>query len=402
MTHKVGMLASISLVSTLCFGPLVARPDGHEQRQADVPPALGAAPPVLNEPKSLSGMNLDFTGGAKLGEVFLNLSKQSGVSIILHASASGHETATSADLRGMNFQRALDTLMLQNDLFYKVLDPTAIMVFKKTPQNLQEFETKFIKTFNLVHADVENVRMTLSSVMPQVRLFHDRRLNAITLLATPGDLAKAQQVVNNMDRSRGEVRLQMELVDVSQKASVAAGLLGRVETPANTVDPDRALARVMQDADSKLLASPEVRVVSGEYAEVRIGRKPGLTQTGGEARTTLDVATGKTESTWQMPPRDDLGVRIRVKPRLHPNHEITLEVEYEITDPLKAGEPGRPRISERVIKTSVRIKDGQTSVFGGLLKDEKCESAPERARGGKEQRDRLLAVKAVVVRWDEQ
>ena len=47
-------------------------------------------PPVLNEPKSLSGMNLDFTGGAKLGEVFLNLSKQSGVSIILHASASGH------------------------------------------------------------------------------------------------------------------------------------------------------------------------------------------------------------------------------------------------------------------------------------------------------------------------
>ena len=143
-------------------------------------------------------------------------------------------------------------------------------------------------------------------------------------------------------------------------------------------------------------------MVSGEYAEVRIGRKPGLTQTGGEARTTLDVATGKTESTWQMPPRDDLGVRIRVKPRLHPNHEITLEVEYEITDPLKAGEPGRPRISERVIKTSVRIKDGQTSVFGGLLKDEKCESAPERARGGKEQRDRLLAVKAVVVRWDEQ
>ncbi|BDU74245.1 hypothetical protein [Mesoterricola silvestris] len=61
------------------------------------------------------------------------LGKQSGVTVLLHASAEGLDASTCADLRGMDFRRALDNLMLQNDLFYKALDPTSIMVFRKKP-----------------------------------------------------------------------------------------------------------------------------------------------------------------------------------------------------------------------------------------------------------------------------
>jgi general secretion pathway protein D len=351
-------------------------------------------------------MNLDFTHGAKLGEVFLNLSKQSGVSIILHTSVSAQETSTCADLRGMSFQRALDTLLLQNDLFYKVMDPISIMVFKKTPQNLQEFETRLIKTFYLANADVDGVRQNFNALMPQLRVFIDKRLNAVTISATPGELAKAQQIVNNLDRGRGEVRLQMEIIEVAQKASVAAGLLQMVETPpsqdAKAVATVEALARVMQDGDSKLLASPDVRVLSGETAEVRIGRKLALNQADGGAKTTRNVATAKADDPRHAPSRDDLGERIKVRPRLHPDHEITLEMEYEVTDPLKPSEPGHPSLSERIIKTSVRIKDGETLVFGGLLEDEKRDRGAGGASGGKEKKDRLLVVKAVVVRWGEQ
>jgi len=368
----------IPILATSSFAILHAQPSGQDGREA--------APPVLNEPRPLAGMNLDFTRGAKLGEVFLNLGKQSGVSIILHTSVSGQEVSTFADLRGMGFQRALDTLMLQNDLFYKVMDPGSIMVFKRTPQNLQDFETKLIKTFFLANADVDSVRQHFNALMPQLRVFIDKRLSAVTLSGTPSELAKAQQIVTNLDRGRGEVRLQMEILDVAQKASLAAGLTQGIATPpgqdANA--PDGALARVMKDGDTRLLASPDVRVISGETAEVRIGRTLGLNQADGGAKTPRNDAPG------QAVQSVDLGVRVKVRPKLHANHEITLDIEYEIHDPLKPGEPG---LGERVIKTSVRVKDGETLVLGGLLEDDK---------GGKDKKDRLLVVKPTVVRWGEQ
>jgi general secretion pathway protein D len=286
------------------------------------------------------------------------------------------------------------------------MDPNSIMVFKKTPQNLQEYENKSIKTFYLSNAEVEVVRSTFNSLMPQLRLFIDKRLNAVTIQSNASDLANAQQVVNNLDRARGEVRLQMELVEVGQKASVAAGLLPMIGTTSNpdakAVAPERALAKVIKDGDGKRLASSTMRVVSGETAEVRIGRKPGLTPAVTGAKTTKNASTGKPEGTGPASQSDDLGVRIKVKPRLHPDHEITLELEYASTDPLNADEPGRASLSERVIKTTVRLKDGETEVFGGLLLDGERDSGPGGTSGGKEKKDRVLVVKAVAVRWGEQ
>ncbi len=373
MTSKRVSYTPIGLALALGFATL--------QAPAQV---QGEAPAVLKEPKALTGMNLDFTRGVKLAEVLQDLGRQSGVSIILHASVAARDTSTSADLRGMNFQMALDTLMLQNDLFYKVMDPTTIMVFKKTPQNIQEFETRVLKTFYLVNADVESTRQHINAIMPQVRVFLDKRISALTILATSSELARAQQLVTGLDRSRGEVRLQMEVVEVGHKASVAAGLLPAIETPSTPVAPDRALARVMREPDSKVLASPEVRVVAGEAAEVRFGQKA--------------ATAAKTEDTPQAGIVDGLGVRIKVRPRLHPNHEITLDVDFELTDPPKAGEPG-PK--ERVIKTTVHLKDGETVVFGGLPEEETHDGA-KAATPGKDRKERLLVLKPMVVRWGDQ
>jgi general secretion pathway protein D len=395
LTDTQVRIAGLGLVLTLGLGLLQAQPAQHP-----------SAPPVLNEPKSLTGMNLDFTHGARLGDVFLNLGKQSGVSIILHASVLGQEISTTSDLRGMNFQRALDTLLLQNDLFYTVMDPTSIMVFKKTPRNLQEFETRVIKVFNLSNADVDAVRQTINALMPHLRVFIDKRLNALTVSGTSSELANVSQVVKNLDRGRGEVRLQMEVVEVPHKATAATGLLRLVGAPPSqepgSAVPDPALAKAMPALGGKLLACPDMRVVAGESAEVRISMKPALTRAASGARTTPNPTKGKAVDSREATQGDEPGLRIKVKPRLHPDHGITLDVEYELADPLLGGEPGGPALSQRRMKTTVRIKDGETVAFGGLLEEEKGDAAPGRARGGKERNDHVLVVKAMVVRWGEQ
>jgi general secretion pathway protein D len=68
-----------------------------------------------------------------------------------------------------------------------------------------------------------------------------------------------------------------------------------------------------------------------------------------------------------------VGVKIKVKPRVHFNNDITLDLESEIKTLKAGGDPGRPNLSQRIIKTSARLRDGETAIFGGLLKEDEAE-----------------------------
>ena len=369
-----------------------------------------AVNPLPINPRSLEGMDLNFTRKTSLKEIFQQLSKNSGVNIVLHSSVSAQDQQISVDLRGLTFQRVLDTLMLQSDLFYKVMDPNSIMVFKKTPQNLNEYENKLIRTFYLSNAEVENVRQIFNALMPQLRVFIDKRLNAITVMAKASDLNIAQRIVNQLDKAKAEVMIYLELLEVSENDSENLGLLPVTGTDATTTSgtyslgvtttslnssgqnaqsslsinssslqyllPSLRLDMLKQTGKSKLLADPNVRVISGETGEVNIGDKISTTQSSiGTPTTSTSSSSSSTTTTGTLTAQtsysyQDVGVKIKVKPRVHFNGDITIDLESEITTQKAGGDPGRPNLSQRVIKTSARLRDGETAIFGGLLKED--------------------------------
>jgi type II secretory pathway component GspD/PulD (secretin) len=364
-------------------------------------------------PRSLEGMDLNFTRKTSLREILQQLSKNSGVNIVLHQSAAAQDIQVSVDLRGLPFQRVLDTLMLQSDLFYKVLDANTIMVFKKTPQNLQEYENKLIRTFYLSNAEVENVRQIFNALMPQLRVFIDKRLNAITVLAKPTDLGIAQRIVNQLDKAKAEVMIYLELLEVSSTDTENLGLLpissltdtsgtyalgatlssggqslntlnGSLHISKSSIQylvPSLRLDLLKQAGSTKLLANPNVRVVSGETGEVNIGDKISTTQsslnipgatTGTTTTTTGTTSTAASSALYGQTSYsyEDVGVKIKVKPRVHFNGDITIDLESDIKTLTGSGDPGRPNLSQRVIKTSARLRDGEMAIFGGMLKEE--------------------------------
>jgi len=363
-------------------------------------------------PRSLEGMDLNFTRKTSLREIFQQLSRNSGVNIVLHSSASAQDVQISVDLRGLSFQRVLDTLMLQSDLFYKVMDSNSIMVFKKTPQNLQEYENKLIRTFYLSNAEVENVRQIFNALLPQLRVFTDKRLNAITVMAKPNDLGIAQRIVNQLDKAKAEVMIYLELLEVSESTSEKLGLIPVASLdPSNTngiyavgatlsgnnnglnsttgslrisksniqyIFPGLRLDMAKSTGEARLLANPNVRVISGETGEVNIGDKLPTVQSSIGTPTTASsttnsaitsalggIATAQTSYSYE-----DVGVKIKVKPRVHFNNDITIDLESDIKTQKAGGDPSRPPLSQRVIKTSARLRDGETAIFGGMLKEE--------------------------------
>ncbi|MDR3671971.1 MAG: secretin N-terminal domain-containing protein [Holophaga sp.] len=461
-TREVGLAVVLDPANAVAVDWLTRLEQAAERRRAkeesedsvDASRAKGEAINVLPiNPRSLEGMDLNFTRKTSLKEIFQQLSKNSGVNIVLHSSASAQDQQVSVDLRGLSFQRVLDTLMLQSDLFYKVMDSNSIMVFKKTPQNLQEYENKLIRTFYLSNAEVENVRQIFNALMPQLRVFIDKRLNAITVMAKPTDLGIAQRIVNQLDKAKAEVMVYLELLEVSETTAATFGLLpvvsatdtsgtyaigatasgsgsalnqqtGTLSLSKSSISylfPSLRLDLAKSSGETTLLANPNVRVISGETGEVNIGDKISTTQSSiGTTSTTSSTTTSSTAATLAGTlaaqtsySYEDVGVKIKVKPRVHFNNDITIDLESEVKTQKAGGDPGRPNLSQRIIKTSARLRDGETAIFGGLLKEDEARnlqgvwglsSIPvvsdllSNHSNSKDKTDVILTLRAVVVR----
>ncbi len=409
-------------------------------------------PAALLNPRSLEGMDLNFARKNSLKDIFANLSQASGVNIILHTSYQ--DVQVSADLRGLGFQRILDTLMLQNDLFYKVLDVNTIMVFKASQQNREQFENQSIKTFYLSNAEPNDVRSIFQQLMPQLKVFTDKRLNAVTIKAKPQELAIARRIVSQLDKAKPEVMVYLELLEVTENNLEQVGLLpvlGAGDTTGvyrigGTIDntggpnqnkggirinksdvrflfPNLALDALKSSGDAKLVASPNVRVISGEKGEINIGEKISTTQssiglsglggtTTGTAASTLGSSylNGASQTQYSY---EDVGVKITVEPRVHFNDDITIKIESDVKTLKSGSTAGRPDLGQRIIKTWARLRDGETAVFAGLLKEEEQKSLQGiwgisdipvigkllgNNRSQRAKTDVLLTIRAVVVR----
>jgi type II/III secretion system protein/VCBS repeat protein len=62
----------------------------------------------------------------------------------------------------------------------------------------------------------------------------------------------------------------------------------------------------------------------------------------------------------------DLGVKVKATPALHANDEVTLQLEFEIRALAGASINGIPIISNRTLTQTVRVKEDQPTLLGGL------------------------------------
>jgi Flp pilus assembly secretin CpaC len=105
----------------------------------------------------------------------------------------------------------------------------------------------------------------------------------------------------------------------------------------------------------------------------------GTTANQGVATVILDSAafatgTNTTQSPYPGSEYIDLGVKVKATPTLHKNHEVTLQLEFEIRALSGTNINGIPVISNRTLTQTVRVKDDETSLISGLLDNEETRS----------------------------
>ncbi|MDP3787367.1 MAG: secretin N-terminal domain-containing protein [Candidatus Omnitrophota bacterium] len=115
---------------------------------------------------------------------------------------------------------------------------------------------------------------------------------------------------------------------------------------------------LVQDQKANLLASPSIAVLNNREARIVIGEKVPYKE-----RT--QTTTGTTETTKFI----DVGTTLRVTPSINADGYITMMIHPEVSSVTSLLDAG-PRITTREADTTVRVKEGETIVLGGLIKQQ--------------------------------
>jgi hypothetical protein len=97
-------------------------------------------------------------------------------------------------------------------------------------------------------------------------------------------------------------------------------------------------------------------VIAGAVGDVTVTLSPQI----------LTSGSGLTQQPYPGSEYLDLGVKIKATPALHPNNEVTLQLEFEIRSLAGSSVNGIPVISNRTLTQTVRVKEDQPTLIGGL------------------------------------
>ena len=77
---------------------------------------------------------------------------------------------------------------------------------------------------------------------------------------------------------------------------------------------------------------------------------------------------------------ENIGVNIDITPRTHHDDDVSLALKIELSSISGTGFGGLPTFGNRSINTVIRLKDGETNMLAGLIRDEERTVAGGRSR----------------------
>ncbi len=397
------------LRKTLELLRIKTRPAGNEPpREA---PRLQEKPPDL-KPLSRDPINLKITNDARI--VFETIAKLAGLTVIFDPDFQPRRITT--ELTNVTLEQALDVAALQSKTFWKPVTDNIIFVVPEQAQKRKDYEDYVVKTFylsNTVQAqDLTEIVATLRQIADLHRILQVTSQNAIVVRDTPDKIALIEKILRDIDRAKPEVVVQVSIMQarldrardlgITPGSSTVLSFTPRNPTGgapaggASTSGPPQIRLNQLQhlasgdysitlpgatamalitDSATRIIQNPEIRVVDGQSAKLRVGDRVPIAT--GSFQAGLGGALGGANASAFVNPLvntqfqyQDVGVNIDITPRVHLNHEISMKVVVEVsavTGSVSIGGITQPIISQRKIEHDVRLKEGEVSVLGGLV-----------------------------------
>ena len=360
-----------------------------------------AAPPGLDLPQDVKLPASLVFREASSRDVFTSIARFANISIVFDSTF--RDTSITVDLRNASLADALNTVAGVTRTFYRVTAQNTVVVIPDNQAKRREYEEEVVRTFYLSNADLKETMDLLRLVLDARRISVTTATNSLTIKDTPERVAAASRVITAIDKARPEVIIDVELLEIdrtrlldyglqlaSPGTSGPVGLDGSagVTSNANPTLTLQALRNLSQsdvllanlpslyyrllktDVNTRTLANPQLRTSDGTTAQARFGEQVPVPTT-----TFAPIATGGTP---QQPitayAYQNIGVNIDITPRTHHDADVTLVLKIAVTSVSGTGFGGLPTFGNREISTVIRLRDGETNMLAGLIRDDERRS----------------------------
>jgi general secretion pathway protein D len=398
----------------------------NPQPQAAGPPAglerkiHEAAGPV--ELAAISNVPITVKLTDKSDTVYRTIGQLAGINVLFDPDYTPRPI--KVELNGVTLEDALEITALESKTFWRPVTTNTIFVATDNPAKRKELEQSVLKTFYLSNlsqpTELQDVVNAIRAVLDVQRVQQLLSQNALVVRGTPDQIALAEKLVEDLDKARPEVIVDIAVMQVSKDRSRTLGLnpptsatvtlqsnLNTSTTTTGTTNagtggtvtqssgtngislntlgnlnatdfqvtiPSANLSAVMSNSDTKLIQNPQIRALDGQKASLKIGDR-------------VPVATGSFQpgiggvginplvnTQFQYL---DVGVNIDITPHVHANGEVTLKITMDVsavTGQQNIGGISQPVIGQRKIEHEIRLKDGEANLLGGIMEDQQTKS----------------------------
>ncbi|HEU5457751.1 MAG TPA: cohesin domain-containing protein [Terracidiphilus sp.] len=371
------------------------------------------AAPMQLKPLSSEPLTLHMVQDSKV--VYQAVGKAAGINVLFDPEYVGRRI--QVDLANVSLLDALRIVGTISGTFWRPVTKNTVFVAADTRAKRNELEEQAVQTFYLTNAwqqnDLNDVQTALRNVMPNAKVYGVQSQNAIVMRGTPDELLLAQKLINDLDKARPEVVIDVAVLEVSKNwernlgiawpnsASVqlqtsnasnsSSSTSSTTSTTTGTVPTIYDLAHLkasdfavtvsaatanllLTNSTTKILQNPRIRATDDQKATMKIGSRipiaTGSYQTG--AATALVSSLVNTQFTYL-----DVGVNIEVTPTVHFDNDITLKVKIAVTS--QSGSTTISGVTEPIIaqKTSeqvVRLHEGEANIISGIMNQQDQQS----------------------------
>ena len=344
---------------------------------------------------------------APIGAVLKLLAAQNNLNIVSGQEVRG---SVSLRLRQVSLEEALSAILLANGYTYS-RQGNVIVVLSQEKEYPQQLETR---VFELDYVSADYVMASLKNVLSskgkmdvfskEVRRLEPAKQAPATILVVTDfgyNVARIQKIVATLDKPAQQIAIEVKMVETSLDKNSDLGLewpeaiggsFGEAE-PITTSGTSTATATskalvfpvngrpqygrlsvkqvdwflnyLVTQTNSKLLSSPKVTTLDNQAAKITVATTIPLQTLNrfSEGAVVQDIVSFQDK---------EFGIILDVTPRINDDSTITLRVVPTVEDIISFTGPAnnqRPITSKRSVETQVRMKDGETMVIGGLLKD---------------------------------
>jgi len=341
--------------------------------------------------------------------ILMLIGELTGLNIVISPAVKDTITAT---LENVSVKAALDAILKPNGYNYFVQE-NIIIVKGIDTEMVGELETvvvklKYINSDDLLGAldAVMSSRGKLQSFTPLVTSQSTKGAsNVIVISDVQENIAHILNMIDQLDVAIPNINIAVRFIETNldttrghgidwSKAAVQLG--GTTDTSLamldfnnitiatlNPLQLTKALRIMQARGQSKLLSSPQVTTLDNHEAETETVTTVYIEGNTNSSQNQYNQGNQPSQSSnpygnflTNQVTEKDIGIKLKVTPRINEGTKITLLVDATVEALLSAAEinTDKPRSTKRTVKTQVTVRDGDTAIIGGLIAENVLEN----------------------------